>query len=216
MERHVHFYIVGSKPETAFIAVDKIPLDKMYVLNNDSKDFSGYEDEVVSGFHGIKKQVEVVRANPFDYYDVFQKAKAIADRELSENPDVFFHMNITMGARPGACALSNVAYSFHSELYYIQEAPYSPTKKDELIRIGIDNLSIIYELKKKPKTLEVLLRFIDSDCIPNSELVEVIGSPTSLSYHTKYLCDNGLIERDGIRNAKWRITDLGSQVLKRL
>ena len=75
MERHVHFYIIGSKPETAFVAVDKMPLDKMYVLNNDSDDYRGFEDEVVKGFKGIRKDVEVVRANPFDYYDVYNRVK---------------------------------------------------------------------------------------------------------------------------------------------
>jgi|GEM_PF-2662638 len=216
MEHHVHFYIIGSKPETAFIAVDKMPLDKMYVLNNDSELFSSFEKEVVSGFKGIRKPVEVVRVNPFDYYDVFNRVREIADREVSGNPETVFHMNITMGPRPGTCALDSIAHSYNSDLYYIQEGIYTESGRDELKVIRIENYTIILELKKKPATLDVFMRFIEKNSISNSELSDYVGSPTALSYHTKYLSSNGLIERNGIRNAVWSLTDLGSQVIKRL
>ncbi|MBO4552188.1 MAG: hypothetical protein J5673_03205 [Candidatus Methanomethylophilaceae archaeon] len=216
MTRHIHFYIIGSKTETAFIAIDKIPLNKIYVLNNDSEDFRRYEDEVLAGFEGIRKMVEVIRVDPFDYRKVYNKVKEIADKEVSEDPDVMFHMNITMGPRPAVCAFDSVAHSYDSDLYYIQEGVYSDTHQDKLIRIPIENFSIIYELKKKPKTLDVLMCFNGKNKVSNSELVSFIGSATGLSYHTKYLSENGLIKRDGIRNANWSLTDLGNQVIKRL
>lgn len=216
MERHVHFYIVGSKPETAFIAVDKMPIDKMYVLNNGSEQFQCFEKEVVSGFKGIRKPVEVARVNPFDYYEVYNKVREIADREILEYPDTVFHMNITMGPRPGTCALDSIAHSYNSDLYYIQEGIYSDSGQDELKRIKIDNFTIILELKKKPATLDLFLRFLQNSSISNSELADYLGSLTALSYHTRYLSEHGLIERDGIRNAVWSLTDLGNQVIRRL
>lgn len=216
MIRHIHFYIIGSKPETAFVAIDKIPFDKIYILNNESEDFKHYEERVFEGFRGIGKDVGIIRANPFDYHEVYNKVKDIADKEIFENPNAFFHMNITMGPRPGVCALSSVAHSYNSDLYYIQEGVYSDTHQDKLMRIPIENFSIIYELKKKPKTLETLLFFNNKSVVSNSELIKFVGSPTGLSYHTKYLSNNGLIERDGIRNANWFLTDLGNQIIKRL
>ncbi len=216
MERHVHFYIVGKKPETAFIAIDRIPLDKIYVLNNDSEEFKKYEDEVVSGFKGVRKDVEVLDVNPFDYHDVYKKFQETADMEVSMNLDVFFHMNITMGPRPGTCALDSVAHSFDSDLYYIQEGIYTESGRDELKVIKIENFDIILELKKKPATLDLFLHFDKEESISNIKLAEYAGSSTKLPYHTKFLFDNGLIDRKGIRNAVWSLTEFGERVIKRL
>ena len=125
-------------------------------------------------------------------------------------------MNITMGARPGTCALDSIAHSYNSDLYYIQESIFSESGRDELKVIKIENFTIILDLKKKPATLDVFMRFAEKSSISNSELSDYVGSPTALSYHTKYLSGNGLIARNGIRNAVWSLTDLGNQVIKRL
>jgi len=220
MEYHVHLISVGSKAETAFNVIrSDMQMDKIYLFNNDNPDYQAVEDEIRERFSSFPLDgIETAEIKPFDYDDVFQKVIELYNKEAAEHPEgVVFHINFTMGTRITVGAMCSAAYSINADLYYVQEDRYSDTGKDKLIRIQIENIKELVELKSKKSTLAIFRKFIDKKPKKNEDLREGLNSPSSLSYHTKYLNQIGLIRRvDGVRNATWVLTEKGEQVMKRL
>ena len=194
-------------------------MDKIYLLNNDNEDFVAVEDEIRRGFSAFPLDgIVTANINPFDYDSVFKTVIDLFNMESdNHSEEVIFHINFTMGTRITVGAMCSAAYSINADLYYIQESIYSPTGKDELIRIQIENIDELTDLKSKKQILETFRKFSDRKPKTNEELIGSLKSPASLSYHTRYLSNAGLIKRfNGIRNGSWMLTEKGEQVMKRI
>ncbi len=215
---HVHLYNVGKKPDTAFNVIRAgIPIDKLYLLNNEDPIYLEVEKVIIDGFKPFSIEVSPARIDPFDYHNVFNTVLDLYRSECAIHDDVRFHINFTMGTSIVVGAVCSAAYSINADLYYIQEACYSKTNEDQLIQIEIQNIDEIAELRKRKQTLEVFRKFSDRGFKTNEDLMGSLKTPSSLSYHTKYLHQAGLIERRGsVRNTEWVLTEKGIQVLNRL
>ncbi len=219
MTYHVHLYNVGKSPDTAFSVIKtEIPMDKLYLLNNDNPEYVAVEDAIRKKFEGMGLDgIETLKINPFDYRDVFNAVLDTYKRECESHGDVRFHINFTMGTSIVVGAVCSAAYSINADLYYIQESIYSRSGKDEIIRIEVESFEEEFELRNKKQTLEVFLRFLDRKPKSNTDLIGGLRSPSSLTYHTRYLSEKGLIERKGsVRNTEWTLTRKGEHLIKRL
>lgn len=220
MTYHVHVISVGKKAETAYHVIrSDIKMDKIYLLNNDEEGYVAVEDEIRNTFKAFPLDgIITAKINPFDYDSVFKTIIDLYNMEVdNHSEDVLFHINFTMGTRITAGAMCSAAYSINADLYYIQESIYSKTGNDELIRIQIENINELTDLKSKKQVLETFRKFSDRAPKTNEELMGSLKSPGSLSYHTKYLSNAGLIKRfNGVRNGSWILTEKGEQVMKRI
>ena len=220
MEYHVHIISVGKKAETAFNVIrSDIKMDKIYLLNNDNEEYVAVENEIRDVFSKFPLDgIITANINPFDYDNVFKTVIDLYNMEVDDHPDgVMFHINFTMGTRIAVGAMCSAAYSINSDLYYVQEACYSSTGKDELIRIQIDNIKELMDLRSKKQILETFRKFSDRKPKTNDDLKGSLKSGSSLSYHTSYLSKAGLIKRfNGVRNGSWILTEKGEQVMKRV
>ena len=220
MVYHVHVISVGKKSETAFNVIKSdMRVDKIYLLNNDNPQYVAVEEEIRDAFSRFPIDgVITAKLNPFDYDSAFKTVIELYNTEAEDHPEgVFFHINFTMGTRITIAAICSAAYSINADLYYVQESCYSPTGRDELIRIRIENIRELADLRSKKQILETFLRFVDRKPKTNDELMGSLKSASSLSYHTGYLSKAGLIERfDGVRNGSWVLTEKGEQVMKRI
>lgn len=148
---------------------------------------------------------------------MFNKVLELYREECRTHGDVRFHINFTMGTSIVVGAVCSAAYSINADLYYIQEKCYSGIGEDRLIRIDVENVDELMELKSKKKILKTFMRFKDGRSKTNKELRGESLSPSTLSYHTSQLQKIGLIEREGsVRNANWILTEKGKQVMNRL
>lgn len=217
MTYHVHLYNVGQDPETAFdIIRSDIPLDKLILLNNRNPEYVEVENIIRAGYEQFPIEVEVANINPWDYHDVFNKVIDLYRKECGDHGDVRFHINFTRGTRIAVGAVCSAAYSINADLYYIQEKCYAGTDDDKLIRIEIENLDELIELKSKTKIMKTFLKFRDNKSKTNRDLCGTM-SPSALAYHTSQLQKIGLIEReDSVRNTRWILTEKGKQFMNRL
>ena len=214
---HVHIYNVGKVPDTAFSVLHSdIPLDKLYLLNNENPEYLEVEETIRSHFEQAGIEVLTRRIDPFEYHNVYNSVIEIYNKESKEHDDVKVHINFTMGTSIVVGAVCSAAYSINADLYYIQESKYSNTGRDEVIRIEVENNSDLVELKRKEKTLGVFMKFIDRKPKSNPELMTGLKSAASLTYHTRYLSSKGLIERDGLRDTVWKLTPKGERTINRL
>ncbi len=220
MAYHVHLISIGKKAETAFNVIKSdMKMDKIYLLNNDKEEYVAVENEVRDVFSKFPLDgIITANINPFDYDDVFKTVIELYNMEYEYHPEgVVFHINFTMGTRITVGAMCSAAYSINADLYYVQEACYSPTGKDELIRIQIENIKELTDLKSKKQILDTFRKFSDRGPKTNEDLIGSLKSPSSLSYHTSYLSKAGLIKRfNGVRNGSWILTEKGEQVMKRI
>ncbi len=219
MTYHVHLYNVGQKPDTAFSVLrTDIPMDKLYLLNNEKTEYVTVENQIREKFEGMGLDgVEKLRIRPFDYRSVFNAVLDAYKRECEEHDDVRFHINFTMGTSIMVGAVCSAAYSINADLYYVQEGIYSDSGKDEVIRIEIESLEDEFELRNKKQTLAVFQRFADRAPKSNENLMGGLKTSASLTYHTRYLSEKGLIKREGsVRNTRWMLTAKGEQLIKRL
>lgn len=219
MTYHVHLYNVGQDPETAFdIIRSDIPMDKLILLNNRNPEYVEVENAIKSVYENFPIDIEVAVINPWDYQDVFNKVLELYRKECDEHHDVRFHINFTRGTRIAVGAVCSAAYSINADLYYIQEKCYAGTEKDELIKIDIENLDELMELRSKKKLMETFLMFGDNEpktdeCLRNNGTLK----PSALSYRTSQLRKIGVIKREnGDRDARWILTEKGRQVMNRL
>lgn len=197
MTYHIHLYNVGKSPETAFHVIrSDIPMDKLYLLNNDKPKYMEVEEKIREKFEGMGLDgVETLKINPFEYRDVFNAVLETYRKECEEHDDVRFHINFTMGTSIVVGAVCSAAYSINADLYYIQEGIYSESGKDEIIKVEIDSFEDEFELRNKKQTLTVFQRFADGKPKSNEDLMGSLRSQASLTYHTRYLCEKGLIRR---------------------
>ena len=220
MEYHVHIISVGKKAETAFHVIKSdMKMNKIYLLNNDNEEYVTVEEEIRDTFNKFPLDgIITAKINPFDYDSVFKTIIDLYNIEMELHPEgVIFHINFTMGTRIAVGAMCSAAYSINADLYYIQEACYSPTGKDELIRIQIENINELTELKSKPQILKTFRKFSDRKPKSNKDLKSETMSASNLSYQTSYLSKAGLIKRfDGVRDGSWILTEKGEQVMKRI
>ena len=218
MTYHVHLYNVGLKPDTAFNVIrSDIPMDKLILLNNDNPECEKVEKIIEERFEQFPIKVENADINPWDYHNVFNKVLELYRKECRTHGDVRFHINFTMGTSIVVGAVCSAAYSINADLYYIQEKCYSGIGEDRLIRIDVENIDELMELKSKKKILKTFMTFKDGRPKTNKELRGESLSPSTLSYHTSQLQKIGLIEREGsVRNANWILTEKGKQVMNRL
>ncbi|WP_400204137.1 HFX_2341 family transcriptional regulator domain-containing protein [Methanomethylophilus alvi] len=220
MVYHVHLISVGKKAETAFNVINsEIRMDKIYLLNNDNEEYVAVENEIREVYSKFPLDgILTAKINPFDYDNVFKTVLDLFALESECHPEgVIFHINFTMGTRIAVAAMSSAAYSINADLYYIQEACYSPTGKDELILIPIENIEELSELKSRKHVLKTFMKFSDREPKTSSDLMGELKSAGSLSYHTTYLSKAGLIKRfGGVKNGSWVLTEKGEQVMKRL
>ncbi len=220
MAYHVHIISVGKKAETAFNVIKSdMKMDKIYLLNNDNREYVMVENVIRDVFSKFPLDgVITANINPFDYDNVFKTVIDLYNMESEDHPEgVTFHINFTMGTRIAVGAMCSAAYSINADLYYVQESCYSQTGKDELIRIQIENIKELTDLKSKKHILETFHKFSDRAPKTNEELMGNLNSASSLSYHTTYLSKAGLIKRfNGVRNGSWILTEKGEQVMKRI
>lgn len=221
--RDIHIVTVGFDPKPSLETLCcKFPKDKIYLLNDRTDDKAkNSENLIIQALEKVEQiEYEVVPIECYNFQQIYDKVIEISDNETKRYRKCRFHINFSRGTGIVVGAVCSAAYEINADLYYskIGAVDDDTPVNERIIHIDIESDYPLKLLKGTRK--EVFLKFKSHmDGISNEELIQLceFKNPSGLTYHTKKLQEDNLIERrtDGQKDY-WILTGKGKKTIKRL
>ncbi|RUM34784.1 MAG: hypothetical protein DSY33_01320 [Archaeoglobus sp.] len=200
---------VGGTEEPIIIAARRLGLDKAILIvgkpaseifdnpvKNDVNPLRVYES-IRKKLESVGVEVSVVTVNPFNFEECCINAMEIMERESSNEVNVI----VTGGTKIQAIATSYAAFVCGCRMFYVQETKDGSNIVEIPLRFSeFDGLS-----KSRKAVLKIL-----EDGDDASRIAEKLGiSKKTASQYLKELREYGLVECEGGRVKKYRLTFAG-------